>query len=408
MKLQIPKGTSDYIGERAQNLNKIINAFQKSFELFGFNSIKSPIFEYASTLKGKYGADEKLIYEFKDKGNRELALRYDLTVPLARIVGTNQFSLPAKFYNIGSVFRYDRPQKGRTREFIQADIDIIGSESNSCDAELIACMSYGFSKLNLKPVFRINNRGLMNQAFNQLDIPESKYSEVLRIIDKLDKIGSEGVSKEIESLGIKSKSLIKFISIKGSLDQVKSKVSKLKLDLDFTEMAKLLEKLSDLQLNKTKITLDLSLARGLDYYTGNVYEIDLSTGMSLGGGGRYDQLISELTGKNLTGIGISVGVSRLLDLIPLTKSTKTKIFVIGIDSEIYDIVSKLRKNNILCSYNLNSKNLKNSLNYADKQGFNMVIIVGKEEILSKKYVLKNLKSGVEEKLSINQIISKLK
>ena len=130
--------------------------------------------------------------------------------------------------------------------------------------------------------------------------------------------------------------------------------------------------------------------------------------MSLGGGGRYDQLISELTGKNLTGIGISVGVSRLLDLIPLTKSTKTKIFVIGIDSEIYDIVSKLRKNNILCSYNLNSKNLKNSLNYADKQGFNMVIIVGKEEILSKKYVLKNLKSGVEEKLSINQIISKLK
>jgi len=408
MKLQTPKGTSDYIGERAQNLNRIINTFRESFELFGFNPIKSPTFEYASTLKGKYGTDEKLIYEFKDKGNRELALRYDLTVPLARIVGTNQFSLPSKFYNIGSVFRYDRPQKGRTREFIQADIDIIGSESSDCDAELVACMSYGFNKLKLNPVFRINNRDLMNQSFNQLDIPESKYADVLRAIDKLDKIGTDGVTKELESLGLKPKSLIKLISIKGTLAQVKSKISKLKLDLDFSKLDSIFENLSKIQLNNTKLTLDLSLARGLDYYTGNVYEIDLNTGMSLGGGGRYDQLISDLTGKNLTGIGISVGISRLLDLIPLTNSKLSKVFVIGIDSDISNIVSELRKNNIICSYNLNYKNLKGSINYADKQGFDKVIIVGKEELSAKKYVLKNLKSGKEEKLTIAQIISKLK
>ncbi len=408
MKLQTPKGTSDYIGERAQNLNRIINAFKESFELFGFNLIKSPTFEYASTLKGKYGADDKLIYEFKDKGNRELALRYDLTVPLARIVGTNQFSLPSKFYNIGSVFRYDRPQKGRTREFIQADIDIIGSESNSCDAELIACMSFGFRKLKLNPIFRINNRALMNQAFSQLNIPESKYADVLRSIDKLDKIGTEGVSTELESLGLKPKSIIKLISIKGSLAQVKSKVSKLKLELDFSELESIFETLSKIQLNNTKLKLDLSLARGLDYYTGNVYEIDLNTGMSLGGGGRYDRLISDLTGKTLTGIGISVGVSRLLELIPLTNSKTTKTFVIGIDSDVSNIVATLRKNNIQCSYNLAYKTLKSSLNYANKQGFNTVIIAGKDELSSKKYVLKNMKSGLEEKLTVAQIISKLK
>ena len=408
MKLQTPKGTSDYIGERAQNLNRIINAFKESFELFGFNLIKSPTFEYSSTLKGKYGADDKLIYEFKDKGNRELALRYDLTVPLARIVGTNQFSLPSKFYNIGSVFRYDRPQKGRTREFIQADIDIIGSESNSCDAELIACMSFGFRKLKLNPIFRINNRALMNQAFSQLNIPESKYADVLRSIDKLDKIGTEGVSTELESLGLKPKSIIKLISIKGSLAQVKSKVSKLKLELDFSELESIFETLSKIQLNNTKLKLDLSLARGLDYYTGNVYEIDLNTGMSLGGGGRYDRLISDLTGKTLTGIGISVGVSRLLELIPLTNSKTTKTFVIGIDSDVSNIVATLRKNNIQCSYNLAYKTLKSSLNYANKQGFNTVIIAGKDELSSKKYVLKNMKSGLEEKLTVAQIISKLK
>ncbi len=408
MKLQTPKGTSDYIGERAQNLNRIIKAFSESFELFGFNPIKSPMFEYASTLKGKYGADEKLIYEFKDKGSRELALRYDLTVPLARIVGTNQFSLPAKFYNIGSVFRYDRPQKGRTREFIQADVDVIGSESSACDAELIACMSYGFNKLKLNPIFRINNRNLMNQVFGQIGISESKYADVLRAIDKLDKIGTDGVSKELESIGVKPTTLIKLVSINGNLSQVKSKVSKLNLDLDFSELESIFETLSKVQLNNTKLTLDLSLARGLDYYTGNVYEIDLDTGMSLGGGGRYDQLISELTGKNLTGIGMSVGVSRLLDLVPITNSKASKVFVIGVDSDISEIVSAIRKDNVSCSYNLNAKNLKSSFNYADKQGFELVIIVGKDEIASKKYVFKNLKSGKEEKLTISQIISKLK
>lgn len=263
MKLQTPKGTSDYIGNRAEDLNRIINAFQTSFDLFGFNPIKTPIFEYASTLKGKYGTDEKLIYEFKDKGNRELALRYDLTVPLARIAGTNQFSLPSKFYNIGSVFRYDRPQKGRTREFMQADIDIIGSTDIACDAELIACMSYGFDSLNLKPTFKINNRNVMNQIFNQLNITESKYNLVLRIIDKFDKIGLAGIKSELASEGIESSKLLKLVFIKGSPKKVKSELNKLKLKIDFSEIETLFNKINNIELNPTKVKLDLSLARGL-------------------------------------------------------------------------------------------------------------------------------------------------
>jgi len=408
MKLQTPKGTSDYIGERAKKLNRIIRAFQDSFELFGFNPIKTPTFEYSSILKGKYGAEEKLIYEFKDKGNRELALRYDLTVPLARVVGTNQLSLPAKLYNMGSVFRYDRPQKGRTREFMQADIDIIGSNSISCDVELIACMNNGFNSLGLKPTFRINNRSLMNQIFEQINIPKSKYAEVLRAIDKLDKIGENGLKKELESIGVPISKLIKIISINGNSKKVQSELNKLDINIDYSELNSLFEKIYKIQLNTANLKLDLSLARGLDYYTGNVYEIDIGEEMSVGGGGRYSRLINDITGKDLNGIGISVGITRLLDMTSLTKSKNKDLFIISIDSDISKIITGLRKEGITCSYDLNSRNLASSLKYANKQEFENVIIVGKREVLNKKYVLRNMKNGKEENLTIKQIISKFK
>jgi len=359
-------------------------------------------------LKGKYGTEEKLIYEFKDKGNRELALRYDLTVPLARVVGTNQLSLPAKLYNIGSVFRYDRPQKGRTREFMQADIDIIGSNSISCDVELIACMNNGFNSLGLKPTFRINNRSLMNQIFEQINIPESKYAEVLRVIDKLDKIGEDGLKKELELIGVPISKLIKIISINGNSKKVQSELNKFEINIDFSELDSLFEQIYKIQLNVANLKLDLSLARGLDYYTGNVYEIDIGEEMSVGGGGRYSRLINDLTGKDLNGIGISVGITRLLDMTSLTKSKKKDLFVISIDSDISKIITRLRKEGINCSYDLNSRNLASSLKYANKQEFENVIIVGKREVLVKKYVLKNIKNGKEENLTIKQIISKFK
>tara|TARA_Y100000034_G_scaffold132340_1_gene195094 strand:+ start:2764 stop:4038 length:1275 start_codon:yes stop_codon:yes gene_type:complete len=411
MKLQTPKGMQDYVGSDAENFNTILNAFETAFQRFGFVPIRTPIVEYANLLKGKYGEDEKLIYEFKDKAGRGLALRYDLTVPLARVVGSNQFPLPAKFYNLGRVFRYDTPQKGRKREFVQADIDIIGSNSEICDAELIASMSYGFSQLGLKPTFRINNRAVMNQIFEQLRIPKSKFANVLRTIDKLDKIGVRKIKAELGAKGIvNTAKLMRIVGVKGSLVQVRRGLKEQGINVEFAPFENLLKNLRKFQLNPTKVVLDLSLARGLDYYTGNVYEIDLGAGISVGAGGRYDSLVRNLTGKDLTGVGISVGISRLFDLIPQRiNSSSKKVFVLGVGGvDISKVVSTLRFAGVCCTYDLNARNIGNALNYANKIGSDYAIIVGSKEIRANKVVLKDMKSGNESKLTLNQVILKLK
>ena len=408
MVIKKPKGTMDYFGLESIVLDRVVNEFKKSFKLFGFEYIKTPTFEFASLLKNKYGDDSKLIYEFEDKKNRKLALRYDLTVPLARVVGDNNFTQPAKFYNIGSVFRYDRPQKGRKREFIQADIDIIGDSSSASNSELISCMSNAFFKLNLNPVFRVNNRSIMEKIFSQMNIPKSKYVQILRIIDKLDKIGLSGIKKELKLIDINEKNLIDVIKIKGNFLEIKNKLDKYNVKINLSEFEELLQKINLTKLNETNIIFDLSLARGLSYYTGNVWEIDSGKGMSIGGGGRYDNLIKDLTGKNLTGVGISVGITRLIELMKFNTGDNKKLYVIGIDSDVSDIVKYLRRNGINTSYNLKKKNIKSSINYAYKNNYEFVIIVGSEEIKTKLLTLKNINSGKTEKLKIDKIISKFK
>lgn len=408
MAIKRPKGTNDYFGIESIILDRVINEFKKSFRLFGFEYIKTPTFEFSSLLKNKYGDDAKLIYEFEDKKKRKLALRYDLTVPLARVVGNNNFTQPAKFYNIGSVFRYDRPQKGRKREFIQADIDIIGDSSLGSDAELISCMSNAFFRLNLNPVFRVNNRSIMEKIFSKLKIPKSKYVQVLRTIDKLDKIGINGIKKELKSFNISDKKLIEIIKIKGNFSEIKDKLDKYNINIDLFEFEELLQKINSIKLNETNIIFDLSLARGLSYYTGNVWEIDSGKGMSIGGGGRYDNLIKDLTGKNLTGVGISVGITRLIEIMKFNKGDQKKLYVISIDSDVSDIVKYLRRNGINTSYNLKKKNIKSSINYAYKNNYEYVMLVGSEEIKTKLFTLKNINSGLTEKLKIDKIISKFK
>ena len=408
MVIKKPKGTMDYFGLESIVLDRVVNEFKKSFKLFGFEYIKTPTFEFPYLLKNKYGDDSKLIYEFEDKKNRKLALRYDLTVPLARVVGDNNFTQPAKFYNIGSVFRYDRPQKGRKREFIQADIDIIGDSSSASDSELISCMSNAFFKLNLNPVFRVNNRSIMEKIFSQMNIPKSKYVQILRIIDKLDKIGLSGIKKELKLIDINEKNLIDVIKIKGNFLEIKNKLDKYNVKINLSEFEELLQKINLTKLNETNIIFDLSLARGLSYYTGNVWEIDSGKGMSIGGGGRYDNLIKDLTGKNLTGVGISVGITRLIELMKFNTGDNKKLYVIGIDSDVSDIVKYLRRNGINTAYNLKKKNIKSSINYAYKNNYEFVIIVGSEEIKTKLLTLKNINSGKTEKLKIDKIISKFK
>jgi len=406
--MQTPKGTRDYFGTDAKKFGAIVSSFKNAFETFGFDRVSTPNFEYSKLLKGKYGEDEKLIYEFKDRSGRGLALRYDLTVPLARVVGNTQFPLPAKFYNIGKVFRYDNPQKGRKREFVQADIDVVGSNSALCDAELIACMSYGFYGLRIKPIFRVNNRMVMNQIFLELGYNKKDFVLILRTIDKLDKIGVVGVKRELEGKGLKNVSkLLKLIRTRGSLTSLKTALKGMNVDL--TPFESLSSDIKSLQMNPTQVEFDLSLARGLAYYTGTVYEIDIGQKMSVGGGGRYDSLVRNLTGKDLTGVGISIGITRLFDLISdKIKIQNSKISVIGIKVSPLNVVSLLRSKGIATNYDLNARNLGAAMKYANKTDSDYVVFVGERELKSKKFVLRNMSNGREEKLTINQIISKLK
>lgn len=406
--MQTPKGTRDYFGTDAKKFGAIVSSFKNAFETFGFDRVSTPNFEYSKLLKGKYGEDENLIYEFKDRSGRGLALRYDLTVPLARVVGNTQFPLPAKFYNIGKVFRYDNPQKGRKREFVQADIDVVGSNSALCDAELIACMSYGFYGLRIKPIFRVNNRMVMNQIFLELGYNKKDFVLILRTIDKLDKIGVVGVKRELEGKGLKNVSkLLKLIRTRGSLTSLKTALKGMNVDL--TPFESLSSDIKSLQMNPTQVEFDLSLARGLDYYTGTVYEIDIGQKMSVGGGGRYDSLVRNLTGKDLTGVGISIGITRLFDLISdKIKIQNSKISVIGIKVSPLNVVSLLRSKGIATNYDLNARNLGAAMKYANKTDSDYVVFVGERELKSKKFVLRNMSNGREEKLTINQIISKLK
>ena len=406
--MQTPKGTRDFFGTDAKKFSAIISSFKNAFKIFGFDRVSTPTFEYSKLLKGKYGADEKLIYEFKDRSGRGLALRYDLTVPLARVVGNNQFPLPAKFYNIGKVFRYDNPQKGRKREFVQADIDILGSNSTLSDAELISCMSYGFYGLRIKPIFRVNNREVMNQIFSELGYNKKDFVAILRAIDKIDKGGVAGVKRDLEGKGLNNLSkLFKLIKTRGSLTTLKSTLKGLNIDL--TPFERLSSDIRILQMNPTKVEFDLSLARGLDYYTGNVYEIDIGQKMSVGGGGRYDSLVRNLTGKNLTGVGISIGITRLFDLVSdKIKVNDSKVSVVGINTSPLEIVNALRKNRIVTNYDLNARSLRSAMNYANKTNSNYVIFVGERELKSKKFVVRDMNSGKEEKLSLGALISRFK
>ena len=195
----------------------------------------------------------------------------------------------------------------------------------------------------------------MEKIFSKLKIPKSKYVQVLRTIDKLDKIGINGIKKELKSFNISDKKLIEIIKIKGNFSEIKDKLDKYNINIDLFEFEELLQKINSIKLNETNIIFDLSLARGLSYYTENVWEIDSGKGMSIGGGGRYDNLIKDLTGKNLTGVGISVGITRLIEIMKFNKGDQKKLYVISIDSDVSDIVKYLRRNGINTSYNLKKK-----------------------------------------------------
>ncbi len=398
---------------------------EQTYQNFGFLPIDTPIIELSEVLLAKAGGEtEKQIYRF-NKGDTDLSLRFDLTVPLAKYVAKNygQLSFPFRRYQIGKVYRGERAQKGRYREFYQCDIDIIGDETLDIinDAELPAVIYATFKKLGFDNfTIKINNRKILNGLYESIGQKENSV-EIMRIIDKIDKIGEEAVKQEIEELGVPSEDIekiINFIKIDGNSDEKLSKLQNLQIENEtykkgVEELAEVIKDIRLFRIPEQNFTVDLTIARGLDYYTGTVYETFLNEYRELGSvcsGGRYENLAENYTDKKLPGVGISIGLTRLfsklneLNLIKAEKKSVSDVLIIPMTENMQvplKLATDLRNLNVNTEIYLNNKKIKAKMKYADKLEIPYVVVIGDEEIESKKIKLKNMTTGEEIELDFN-------
>ncbi len=412
--------------------NNMLDVIRSVYEIFGFVPIDTPILERSSTLLAKAGGEtEKQIYQFT-KGKSELAMRFDLTVPLSRYVVEHygDLTFPFRRYAIGKVFRGERAQAGRFREFYQCDIDVIGNEVLDLrfDAEIPSVIYTIFRELGFDAfTIRINNRKVFNGLFEGLEIDKFRV-DIMRSIDKLEKIGRNGVEKELNELGIISEKVIRifdFLNIKGNTQEVLDALRQLdianeKFDEGIEELGKVVDMMKQFDIPEKNFAIDLTIARGLDYYTGTVYETQLDEYPEIGSvcsGGRYDDLASTYTDRQLPGVGISIGLTRLFDqlrsrdLINIDFATKTKVLVVPMTEDIEQSVSiatVLRKNNISTEISFIEGKLKKRLAYANKKKIPFVIFIGEDEIEKNVYMLKDFVNGTQEIFSKKDLLQKLK
>ncbi|HEX3028678.1 MAG TPA: histidine--tRNA ligase [Clostridia bacterium] len=411
--------------------NKMLDTIKLSYEKFGFIPLDTPTIEKSEVLLAKTGGEtEKQVYRF-NKGDHDLSLRFDLTVPLARYVAQhyNELTFPFRRYHIGKVFRGERPQKGRFREFYQCDIDIIGNENLSVinDAEILSVIYSTFKALGFDEfTIRINNRKVLNGFFESLNI-ENKV-EVLRIVDKIEKIGEEAVQKELADLGVNSDAvgrLLTFIGIKGTNDIVINSLKAMEISNDLfkagvEELEKVCEYIKYFGLPEKNNRIDLTIARGLDYYTGTIYETVLDNYPSIGSvcsGGRYDNLAQNYTDKKLPGVGISIGLTRLFYQLKEAgiigtekKASPTSLLIIPMQdtmSNALDFATKIREAGIPAEVYFNEGKIAKKFTYADKLGIPFALVIGEDEVNSGIYKLKNMKTGEQENLSIDEIVNKI-
>ena len=412
--------------------NSLVDKIRKSYEKFGFLPLDTPIIEMADVLLAKAGGEtEKQIYRF-NKGETDLALRFDLTVPLAKYICeyNNDISFPFKRYQIGKVYRGERPQKGRYREFYQCDIDIIGDGELSIvnDAEMPSVIyttikEFGFDKFTI----RINNRKLLNGLFAELNLEEQSV-EIMRIIDKLEKIGRENVVKCLQDLKVadeKIQKILNFIEIDGTTDE---KLQKLE-NLNFTnelflqglnELKQVVKYVRLFGVPDSNFKVDLTIARGLDYYTGTVYETFLDDYRELGSvcsGGRYGNLAEFYTDKKMPGVGVSIGLTRLfsklseLNILNEKDESISKVLVVSMTDDIsraLEVATKIRDEGINTDVYLENKKIKAKFKYADKLKIPYVAVIGEEEEKNGTVSLKNMESGEQEEMSVEKMIEILK
>lgn len=404
--------------------NQIQDTIRESYESFGFLPLDTPIIEDSNVLLAKAGGEtEKQIYRF-NKGDSDLSLRFDLTVPLAKYVAKNYgvLAFPFRRYQIGKVYRGERQQRGRFREFYQCDIDIIGDGELSIknDAELPAVIYNTFKNLGFnKFTICINNRKILNGLFESLDLEEIA-GDILRVIDKIEKIGKENVIREILELGLseeKIEKIMNFIEIEGSTDEKINALENLniqneKFQIGLQEIKDVVKYIRIFGVPDTNFKIDLTIARGLDYYTGTVYETFLDEYKSLGSicsGGRYENLAEYYTDKKLPGVGISIGLTRLfyqlneISLIQAKKKSIADVLVISM-TENFEYVSKVadkfRKEGKKVQIFLEDKKVKAMFKYADKLQIPYTVVIGDDEVEKNIYTIKNMETGEQETFSI--------
>ncbi len=427
------QGFMELLPEEQIVMEKMKAVIAHTYELFGFAPLDTPVLELAEVLLSKSGGDtEKQIYEFK-KGDTNLAMRFDLTVPLAKYVAlyNNNLTFPFKRYQIGKVYRGERPQKGRFREFYQCDIDIIDRDELNIvyDAEVLAVIYTVFNKLEL-PAFKIylNNRKLLSGFLESLDIAD-KTVDVLRLVDKIKKIPEEAFLAELADLGLpedKNKKLLEFIKIKGSNDEIIAKLEDFKIQNGnyqngLSEIKIVIAQAINLGINPQNIQIDLSITRGLDYYTGTVYETFFDEYPQFGSvcsGGRYDNLSSVFMDKKFPGVGISIGLTRLFDqlrannLLKIAGPTPIKVLIITQNPDFADkaitLSGKLRQSDIAADVMLRDCKFKKKMEYANKIKVPYLVIIGEDEVANSTYTLKNMLSGEQKTLNLNDLIQEIK
>ncbi|MFA7675900.1 MAG: histidine--tRNA ligase [Candidatus Shapirobacteria bacterium] len=406
-KPQTLKGFRDFLPKEMTVRNYVKNTLTEIFETFGFQPLETPALEYASVLKGKYSneTDDKLGYFFKDNGDREIGLRYDLTVPASKILAiySNEIQLPFKRYQIQPVWRAENTQKGRYREFIQCDIDIFGTSSPIADAEIIALMYAGIQKLKIKnAIIKINSRSVLFEILSKSDVKNNQES-VLQSLDKLDKIGQDRVKNELISKDIP----------KVQIDNLFKYIKEAQPD-EF--LKQVLDKLKAFNIPESAYIFDPTLVRGCDYYTGTIFEISVTEPKigAIGGGGRYDNLIANLGGPNTPAVGFSFGFERVVDviqelnLLPESTQSKTKILVANFGEEtetnILNLVSNLRDQNIASTVYPENEKLGKQIKYATSLNIPYLAIIGTDEAKNNQITLKNLTTTEQKSVNFKELI----
>lgn len=421
------KGFRDFLPEMQIPRQKMIETVRASYETFGFEPLETPVLEYAETLVGKYGDEgDKLMYRFKDNGDRDVAMRYDLTIPLARVIAQNgELKKPFKRYQVSPVWRAENTQKGRYREFYQCDADIVGSTSPLADAEILALVAKTLLNLGIKDyVVRINSREIIAAFYTSLKLNLKEQLTATRIVDKIDKIGREAVAVELVKAGISdatAEEIVRFAST--SIDGIRNQADLGSIAESFPSIKEPLRKLATIieyayqQCPDTKFVIDFSIARGLDYYTGMIFETNLTSIAGFGSicsGGRYDNLVGIFSNKTVPAVGLSIGLDRLfsaleeLKLLPQIKTT-AQVLIVNFDEKLVGqylkLAAELRAASINTIMYFETADLKKQLSYASDKGIKYAIMYGSDEAKTGMVVVKDLEKGTQEKVDISKIVS---